>query len=99
MSLSSGTLLGPYEIQSVIGAGGMGEVYKARDTLLKRDIALKILPSDLARDPERRARFDRVAQALAALNHPHIAQIRTSGPSVSFSSRCSPESLASPARP
>jgi serine/threonine protein kinase len=73
MSLTSGMRLGPYEIQSPIGAGGMGEVYKARDTQLKRDVALKILPSELALDPERLARFDREAQALAALNHPHIA--------------------------
>ena len=74
MTLASGMRLGPYEIQSAIGAGGMGEVYRARDTQLRRDVALKILPADLALDPERLARFDREAQALAALNHPHIAQ-------------------------
>ncbi len=75
MALAAGTRLGPYEVHSLIGAGGMGEVYRARDTQLKRDVALKILPSDVALDAERLARFDREAQALAALNHPHIAQI------------------------
>ncbi len=75
MALAAGTRLGSYEVHSLIGAGGMGEVYKARDTQLKRDVALKILPADLALEPERLARFDREAQALAALNHPHIAQV------------------------
>ncbi len=75
MTLAAGTRLGPYEIHSLIGAGGMGEVYKARDAQLQCDVALKILPSDLALDPERLARFDREAQALAGLNHPHIAQL------------------------
>ena len=75
MALAAGTRLGPYEVHSLIGAGGMGEVYKARDAQLKRDVALKILPADLALEPERLARFDREAQALAALNHPHIAQV------------------------
>jgi eukaryotic-like serine/threonine-protein kinase len=75
MTLAVGTHLGPYEVLAAIGAGGMGEVYKARDTELKRDVALKILPSELALDPERLARFDREAQALAALNHPHIAHV------------------------
>jgi eukaryotic-like serine/threonine-protein kinase len=75
MTLAVGTHVGPYEIQCAIGAGGMGEVYRARDAQLKRDVALKVLPSELALDPERLARFDREAQALAALNHPHIAQV------------------------
>src|SRR5215475_1848293 len=75
MSLTSGTRLGPYEILAAIGAGGMGEVYKARDTRLKRDVALKILPESFASDPERLARFQREAEVLASLNHPHIAQI------------------------
>jgi serine/threonine-protein kinase len=73
--LSVGTRLGPYEIVAPIGAGGMGEVYRARDTKLNRDVALKILPEAFAGDPERLARFTREAQTLAAFNHPHIAQI------------------------
>jgi Tol biopolymer transport system component/predicted Ser/Thr protein kinase len=75
MSLVAGTRLGPYEILAPIGAGGMGEVYRARDTKLKRDVALKILPDSFAADPERMARFQREAEVLASLNHPHIAQI------------------------
>src|SRR5262245_45979136 len=75
MPLASGSRLGPYEIQSAIGAGGMGEVYKARDTKLNRDVALKILPAEFALDPDRLARFKREAQVLAALNHPNIAHI------------------------
>src|SRR6266478_5163149 len=75
MPLSTGDRLGPYEILAPIGAGGMGEVYRARDTRLKRDVALKVLPSAFARDPERMARFQREAEALAALNHPGIAMI------------------------
>jgi len=75
MSLSSGDKLGPYEILAPIGAGGMGEVYRARDTTLKRDVALKILPEAFARDPGRLARFQREAEVLASLNHPNIAHI------------------------
>ena len=75
MPLAPGTRLGPYEIASPLGAGGMGEVYRARDTKLNRDVALKILPDLFAADPERLARFEREARTLAALNHPHIAQI------------------------
>ena len=75
MALSTGTRLGPYEILSAIGAGGMGEVYRARDTRLGRDVAIKILPDAFALDPERVARFKREAHVLASLNHPHIAQI------------------------
>ncbi len=75
MSLSPGARLGPYEVLEAIGAGGMGEVYRARDTKLKRDVALKILPEAFAADGDRLARFEREAQALAALNHPNIAQI------------------------
>ena len=75
MALSGGTRLGPYEILSAIGAGGMGEVYRARDTTLDRDVAIKILPELFAADAERVARFEREAKTLAALNHPHIAQI------------------------
>src|SRR6266581_3842632 len=75
MSLDPGTRLGPYEIQSAIGAGGMGEVYRARDTKLDRDVAIKVLAEALAADPERIARFQREAKTLASLNHPHIAAI------------------------
>src|SRR5271155_1311806 len=75
MSLSAGDKLGPYEILAPIGAGGMGEVYRARDTKLKRDVALKVLPEAFAQDPERMLRFQREAEVLASLNHPNIAQI------------------------
>jgi eukaryotic-like serine/threonine-protein kinase len=70
MPLAAGEPIGPYEISALIGSGGMGEVYRARDTKLKRDIALKVLPEAFARDPERMARFEREAQTLASLNHP-----------------------------
>ncbi len=75
MALSAGTRLGPYEILSALGAGGMGEVYRARDTKLNRDVALKVLPADFALDADRLARFKREAQVLASLNHPNIAAI------------------------
>jgi serine/threonine protein kinase len=75
MALTAGTRLGPYEILAPIGAGGMGEVYRARDTKLDRKVAIKVLPAALAQDPERLARFEREAKVLAALNHPNIAQI------------------------
>ena len=75
MSLAPGTRIGSYEIVSMVGAGGMGEVYKARDGRLKRDIAIKALPDTFASDPERLARFQREAEVLASLNHPNIAHI------------------------
>jgi eukaryotic-like serine/threonine-protein kinase len=75
MTLAAGARLGPYEIVAPIGAGGMGEVYRARDTTLNRDVALKVLPQAFTLDPDRLARFKREAQVLAALNHPHIAAI------------------------
>jgi len=75
MILSVGTRLGPYEIKSAIGSGGMGEVYRARDTKLGRDVALKVLPDHFASDADRLARFKREAQVLASLNHPNIAAI------------------------
>ena len=75
MPLDPGTTLGPYEILSPIGAGGMGEVYKATDTQLNRQVALKILPEAFATDPDRLARFQREAKVLASLNHPNIGSI------------------------
>src|SRR5438105_2422817 len=75
MSLASGSRLGPYEVIAPLGTGGMGEVYRARDTKLGREVAIKILPSAFSSDRERRARFEREARLLAALNHPHIAAI------------------------
>ncbi len=75
MTLSAGTQLGPYEILSPIGAGGMGEVYRAKDTRLKRDVAIKVLPERLAKDPEALNRFEREAQAVAALSHSNILAI------------------------
>src|SRR5262245_54251991 len=67
--------VGPYEIISLLGSGGMGEVYRGRDTRLGRDVAIKVLPSAFAQDPDRLARFQREAQVLASLNHPNIAAI------------------------
>ena len=75
MALTPGTKLGPYEIQSPLGAGGMGEVYRARDTRLKREIAIKVLPAGFARDTERLRRFQQEAQAIASLNHPNICHL------------------------
>ncbi|MGH9199909.1 MAG: serine/threonine-protein kinase, partial [Vicinamibacterales bacterium] len=75
MNLASGTRLGPYEILAPLGAGGMGEVYRARDTRLNRTIAIKVLPSDVASDPDRLRRFQQEAQAASALNHPNILTI------------------------
>jgi eukaryotic-like serine/threonine-protein kinase len=75
MSLASGTRLGPYQIAAPLGAGGMGEVYRASDTRSKREVALKVLPELFAGDAQRLARFEREAQVLASLNHPHIAHI------------------------
>jgi eukaryotic-like serine/threonine-protein kinase len=73
--LTPGSRLGPYDIQALIGQGGMGEVYRAHDTRLKRDVALKVLPQSFASDLDRLARFEREAQVLGSLNHPHIASI------------------------
>lgn len=79
MPLASGTKLGPYEIQSPLGAGGMGEVYRAKDSRLGRDVAIKVLPESLARDAERLRRFETEARAIAALNHPNILSIHDIG--------------------
>src|SRR6516225_6522430 len=75
MALTSGTRLGPYEIQSPLGAGGMGEVYRARDTRLDRTVAVKILPAHLSDNPEAKQRFDREARAISSLNHPNICTL------------------------
>ncbi len=75
MSLQFGQQLGSYEIIALLGKGGMGEVYRARDTKLKRDVALKVLPETFAQDPARLVRFQREAELLASLNHPNIAHI------------------------
>src|SRR5256885_8232962 len=81
MALPAGTRLGSYEIVGALGAGGMGEVYRASDTTLGRDVALKILPELFATDPDRLARFQREAQVLASLHHPNIAIIHGLGES------------------
>src|SRR5215831_13927815 len=75
MALASGTKLGPYQILAPLGAGGMGEVYRAQDSRLRREVALKILPADMADDPGRRQRFELEARALAALRHPNIVAV------------------------
>jgi len=77
--IQAGTRLGPYEVIALIGAGGMGEVYRARDARLQRDVAIKVLPDGVARDPEQRARFEREAQAVAALSHPNVVAIFDTG--------------------
>src|SRR5262252_2737747 len=77
MPLASGTRLGSYEVIGPLGAGGMGEVYRARDPRLKRDIAIKVLPDDVASSPERLARFEREATTVAALNHPNIITLHS----------------------
>src|ERR687896_531928 len=79
MSLALGSSLGPYEILAPLGAGGMGEVYRARDTRLQRDVAIKILPPSLASDPSSLMRFEREARAVAALSHPNILAIHDAG--------------------
>src|SRR5262245_19047285 len=75
MTLTAGTSLGAYEISDALGAGGMGEVYRARDVRLDRTVAIKALPREFAHDPERRARFEREARVVASLSHPNIAGI------------------------
>ena len=98
MSLAPGTRLGPYEIVAPLGAGGMGEVYRARDTRLARDVAVKVLPARLSEDADALARFEREAKAVAALSHPNILAIfdfgqarrdaPTRSPSCSRARRC-----------
>src|SRR6266487_4235502 len=75
MAFTVGTRLGSHEITALLGKGGMGEVYRARDTKLKREVAIKILPDEFSRDPDRLSRFQREAEVLASLNHPNIAAI------------------------
>src|SRR5260370_8693842 len=75
MALSNGSRLGPYEILAPLGAGGMGEVYRARDERLKRDVAIKVLPVSFSTDPDRLRRFEQEAQAAGALNHPNITAV------------------------
>jgi len=79
MSLTTGTKLGPYEIIAPLGAGGMGEVYRARDTRLDRTVAVKILPSHLSENPEARQRFDREARTISSVNHPNICTLHDVG--------------------
>ena len=79
MPLSAGTQLGPYEIVAPLGAGGMGEVYRARDTRLGREVAVKVLPQHLSANPEIRARFEREAKTVSSLNHPHICALHDVG--------------------
>ena len=79
MSLAPGTRLGPYEVTGSLGAGGMGEVYKAKDTRLDRSVAIKVLPAAFSADPDRRARFEREAKTIAGLNHPHICTLHDVG--------------------
>jgi eukaryotic-like serine/threonine-protein kinase len=86
MSIKAGTRIGPYEVTSPLGEGGMGVVFRAHDTKLQRDVALKLLPDHFADDPERLARFEREARVLASLNHPNIAQIH--GLEESENTRC-----------
>ena len=80
MTLTAGSRLGPYEIVAPIGAGGMGEVYKARDARLQRLVAIKILSADIAQDERGRLRFLREAKTISALNHPHICMLFDVGP-------------------
>jgi len=79
MGLATGTKLGPYEIQSPLGAGGMGEVYRARDTRLERTVAVKVLPANLSSDPSLRQRLEREAKAVSKLSHPHICTLHDIG--------------------
>jgi serine/threonine protein kinase len=97
MALAAGTTLGPYEILAPLGAGGMGEVYRARDTRLDRTVAIKVLPASVAGDPALRQRFEREARAVAALNHPHICALYDVGEAPSRTALSPQLSALSPA--
>ena len=94
MTISPGTRLGPYEILAPIGAGGMGEVYRARDTRLDRTVAIKVLPAEFAEDAKFRIRFEREAKSISALNHPHICALYDIGPDYLVMEHCEGETLA-----
>jgi serine/threonine protein kinase len=93
MSLAAGMRIGPYEVLGLVGEGGMGEVYKARDTRLDRTVAIKVLPTELSADPERRTRFEREARAIAALSHPHICTLHDIGEAIPSGPACPERTL------
>ncbi|MET0648989.1 MAG: hypothetical protein ABW208_20460, partial [Pyrinomonadaceae bacterium] len=93
MDIEAGTRVGKYEVQSLVGEGGMGRVYRALDTELRRPVALKFLPSDVASDPRRLERFGREALAASALNHPNIVAVHDSGQTADGRRVCAPASL------
>src|SRR5688500_518865 len=95
MTIRSGTCFGPYEIIEAIGAGGMGEVYRARDTRLDRIVAIKILPPGVADDQKFRLRFDREARVISSLNHSHICALYDVGPNYLVMEHCDGMTLAS----
>jgi hypothetical protein len=99
MTLTPGTCLGPYEVVAPLGAGGMGEVYRARDTRLDRTVAIKILPPELGADPDRRARFEREARAISQLSHPHICNLYDIGEAVPSALHPKPSAQAPVAGP
>ena len=85
MALAAGTRLGPYSLEAAVGAGGMGQVYRAKDTRLDRTVAIKVLPTELASDPQFRARFEREARTISQLTHPHICTLHDVGVAQGFS--------------
>ncbi len=97
MALTAGTSLGPYQIESPLGAGGMGEVYKATDTRLDRTVAIKVLPEHVAADPDLKQRFEREAKTVAGLRHPHICPVFDVGCQDGDDFLASPEHVQEPA--